>query len=194
MSKLKYLIIHCTATPAEREVTADEIRQWHQGPLDLADGKVRYKGMIYPMRAALPNEKIGGVDIAKLKGRGWRQVGYADLMHLDGCIENLVPYNDDDMVDPWELTNGAYGVNGISRHLTYAGGKSKDFTRDEDTRNSRQRDAMKHYIMTTIIKHPDILVAGHNQFQKKACPSFKTADWLKANGIPTKNICTLPIL
>lgn len=29
---LKYLIIHCTATPAGRNVTADDIRRWHLSP------------------------------------------------------------------------------------------------------------------------------------------------------------------
>lgn len=194
MSKLKYLIIHCTATPAGREVSVAEIHQWHQGPLDLAEGKVRFKGLEYPTRSSLPNEKIGGVDIAKLKGRGWRQIGYSDLIHLDGTIENMVPYNNDNVVDPWELTNGALGVNGISRHVVYAGGKSKDMHRDEDTRTSAQRDSLKNYVMKTIMQHPDILIAGHNQFQKKACPSFDVAKWAKAYGIPSKNISTLLIL
>jgi hypothetical protein len=193
MKKITYLVIHCTATPAGREVTADEIRQWHQGPRDLPDG-VRYKGLTYPMRAALPNEKIGGIDIAKLKGRGWRQLGYSDLIHLDGTIENLVPYDDDHIVDAWEITNGALGVNGISRHVVYAGGKTKDMTRDEDTRTNTQRDTMKFYIQKAIIKHPHILIAGHNQFQKKGCPSFNVAQWCKAHGIPAANICNLPVL
>ena len=50
---LKLLVIHCTATPAGREVSAEEIRRWHTAP---------------------PNEG----------GRGWKQVGYTDLVHLDG--------------------------------------------------------------------------------------------------------------
>lgn len=29
MAKLFYLVIHCTATPAGREVSAEEIRRWH---------------------------------------------------------------------------------------------------------------------------------------------------------------------
>ncbi len=30
--KLQFLIIHCTATPAGREVSGDEIRRWHTSP------------------------------------------------------------------------------------------------------------------------------------------------------------------
>ena len=33
MAKLKYLVLHCTATPEGREVTADDIRRWHTAPV-----------------------------------------------------------------------------------------------------------------------------------------------------------------
>ena len=42
-------------------------------------------------------------------GRGWRQVGYTDMVHLDGTVERLVDNNEDGNVDPWEITNGAAG-------------------------------------------------------------------------------------
>ena len=29
MGRLKYLVIHCTATPEGREVSAADIRRWH---------------------------------------------------------------------------------------------------------------------------------------------------------------------
>ena len=32
MSRMKYLIIHCTATPEGREVTAADIKAWHTNP------------------------------------------------------------------------------------------------------------------------------------------------------------------
>ena len=32
MGKLKYLVIHCTDTPEEREVTKDDIIRWHTNP------------------------------------------------------------------------------------------------------------------------------------------------------------------
>ena len=32
-NKLQYLVIHCTDTPAGREVTSDEIRHWHTDPV-----------------------------------------------------------------------------------------------------------------------------------------------------------------
>ena len=76
MGKLKYLVIHCTATPEGREVSGAEIRAWHTNPVS--------KG-----------------------GRGWKQVGYTDLFHLNGGVERLVNNNEDANVDPWEATNAA---------------------------------------------------------------------------------------
>ena len=31
--RLRYLVIHCTATPAGMDVTADMIRRWHTSPV-----------------------------------------------------------------------------------------------------------------------------------------------------------------
>ena len=33
MEKLKYLVIHCTATPEGRKVTSNEISSWHTNPV-----------------------------------------------------------------------------------------------------------------------------------------------------------------
>jgi len=123
------------------------------------------------------------------KGRGWKQVGYADMIHLDGRVENLVPYNNDDIVDVWEITNGASGINSISRHVVYVGGvDANDVKKARDTRTWLQELAMIKYVKETIARHPNIKVAGHNQFAKKACPSFDVPKWLSAIGIPKKNI------
>lgn len=53
MAKLKYLVIHCTATAESREVSSADIRRWHTA--SVSEG-----------------------------GRGWKQVGYTDLFHLNG--------------------------------------------------------------------------------------------------------------
>jgi|GEM_PF-151977 Membrane protein involved in colicin uptake len=152
MGKLTFLIIHCTATPAGRKVTSDDIRNWH------------------------------------IKGRGWKQVGYSDMIHEDGTVENLVPYNEDDVIEAWELTNGAVGMNGISRHIVYVGGLDANGEKPEDTRTDAQLEAMEHYIHQMIEKHPAILIGGHNQFAAKACPSFDTAKWLDEISIDPANI------
>jgi hypothetical protein len=149
--KLKYLVIHCTATPEGREVSSDEIRRWHTAPLN--------KG-----------------------GRGWKQVGYTDMIHLDGRVERLVANNEDANVDPWEITNGAAGYNRVSRHVVYVGGVTRQNI-PRDTRTAAQREALKKYVLDFHKKHPDVEIVGHNQLAAKACPSFDVPRWLKEIGL-----------
>ena len=145
--KLKYLVIHCTATPEGREVSAADIKRWHTSPTPA--------------------------------GRGWKQVGYTDLIHLDGTVERLVANNEDSNVDPWEITNGATGYNSISRHIVYAGGCEAHTQKPKDTRTVAQKEAMKRYVLDFHRKHPTVKIVGHNELAAKACPSFDVQQWLK---------------
>ncbi len=152
MGALKYLFIHCTATPEGREVSSDEIRHWHTDPVS--------KG-----------------------GRGWSQVGYTDMIHLDGTVERLVKNNEDDIVNEWEITNGAAGYNSCSRHIVYVGGLSKDCKAAKDTRTPQQLKAMEQYIREFHRRHPQVLIKGHNEVSTKECPSFDVQKWLKKIGL-----------
>lgn len=150
--ELKYLVIHCTATPENREVKASDIREWHTAPPP--------------------------------KGRGWKQVGYTDLFHLDGRVERLVKNNEDEWVDDWEVTNGAAGYNNVSRHIVYAGGCDREM-RPKDTRTPGQLAALKRYVLDFHAKHPGVKIVGHGELPgvKKACPSFSVSKWLKSIGV-----------
>ena len=152
MAQMKYLVIHCTATPEGRDVTSAEIRHWHTDPVS--------KG-----------------------GRGWKQVGYTDLIHLDGTVERMVGNNEDAEVDPWEVTNGAKGYNSVSRHIVYAGGVAKDGKSAKDTRTEAQRKALTAYVRTFHERFPSIRIVGHNELAAKACPSLDVQKWLKEIGI-----------
>ena len=152
MAKLKYLVLHCTATPEGREVSSNDIRAWHTNPVS--------KG-----------------------GRGWKQVGYTDLIHLNGEIERLVDNNEDANVDPWEITNGAKGYNSISRHVVYVGGVVADGKTTKDTRTKAQKAAMEVYVKEFHRKHPNVRIIGHNEVAAKDCPSFDVQVWLKEIGI-----------
>lgn len=152
MAKLKYLVLHCTATAEGREVTSDEIRAWHTNPVS--------KG-----------------------GRGWKQVGYTDLIHLDGRVERLVSNNEDANVDSWEITNGAAGYNSVSRHVVYAGGVAADGKTVKDTRTQAQRQAMEAYVKDFHKRFPKVRIIGHGEVAAKACPSFDVQAWLKSIGI-----------
>ena len=153
MSKsIQYLVIHCTATPEGREVSADEIRRWHTAPVSQG-------------------------------GRGWKQVGYTDMVHLDGSVERLVNNNEDAQVDSWEVTNGAAGYNSVSRHIVYVGGCDKA-GKPKDTRTEAQREALKRYVEDFHARFPQIRIVGHHELNPgKACPSFDVGKWLREIGI-----------
>lgn len=152
MATLKYLFIHCTATPAGREVSARKIRSWHTDPVS--------KG-----------------------GRGWKQVGYTDMFHLDGKIERLVDNNEDAHVDPWEITNGVKGYNSYSRHVVYVGGLDSKTNEPKDTRTPEQLKSMAEYVRTFHAKHPKVEIKGHNEVAAKDCPCFDVREWLKTIGV-----------
>lgn len=154
MARMKYLVLHCTATPEGREVSSKEIRHWHTDPV-------------------------------KKGGRGWKQVGYTDLFHLDGTVERLVKNNEDAEVDPWEVTNGAAGYNSVSRHVVYAGGLAKDGKTSKDTRTAAQLKAMTAYVRDFHERFPQIKIVGHRDLPgvNKACPSFDVKAWLESIGI-----------
>ena len=146
MGRLKYLVIHCTATPEGREVSAA-----HTSPVSAG-------------------------------GRGWKQVGYTDLVHLDGTVERLVDNNEDAWVDNWEITNGAAGYNSVSRHVVYAGGCDRSM-KPKDTRTAAQRTALERYVKDFHRRFPDVRIVGHNELAAKACPSFDVQAWLESTGI-----------
>lgn len=167
MKKLELLVIHCTATKATMKVIGDDIRRWHLGK------------PIYVTRAGKQ---------VNTGGRGWSQVGYSDLIKIDGAIERLVNYDEDAYVQGWEITNGVANHNSNARHVVYAGGVDQ-FGKPHDTRNAAQLITLEKYVRATILVHPDIKVCGHNQFDSgKACPSFDVPKWLRFLGIDDKNI------
>ena len=147
--------------------------------------------------ATSPNQPVTAEDIRRWHttpiaqgGRGWRQVGYSDLITLSGDLVNLVPYDDNDIVEPWEITNGARGFNAIARHVVMAGGLHPTRKTPFFSYNPAQMKTLKEYVEDKIAKHSHILVGPHYAFANTACPCFNVPAWLKANGIPEKNIFT----
>lgn len=122
------------------------------------------------------------------KGRGWKQVGYSDMIHLDGIMENLVPYNEDKYVDGFEITNGVAGENSHCRHVVYVGGCDRAMNA-KDTRTDKQKATLARYVREFLKNHPTATVAGHYQYNPgKQCPSFDCPTWLESLGIPAQNI------
>lgn len=118
-------------------------------------------------------------------GRGWHQVGYTDMIHLNGGVERLVDNNEDDRVDNFEVTNGAAGYNSQSRHIVYVGGLHKG--KPCDTRTASQSEAMLRYVKDFHRRFPNVKIIGHNEISSKACPCFDVQRWLRDNGINNNN-------
>ena len=116
-------------------------------------------------------------------GRGWSQVGYTDMIHLDGRVERLVKNNEDANVDAWEITNGAKDYNSTSRHIVYVGGVGADGKTPMDTRTVNQKATLRKYVEDFHRRFPGVQIVGHNQLAAKACPSFDVPKWLKEIGI-----------
>ena len=187
MKRIKYLILHCAATREGQNFDASDVIRWHLAPRDLADGRVVYAGVIYSSRNQIPKYNMQEIDVMDDVGRGWRKPGYRAVIELDGKISYLIDNNNDGWVDDNEITNGVRGINDESEHICYIGGCDK-WMRPKNTMTWHQEMAMIGFVRKEIIRHPDILVGGHNQFSNKACPSFDTVHWLRLHGIPEKNI------
>jgi hypothetical protein len=110
------------------------------------------------------------------------------MIHLDGTVERLTANNEDSNVDEWEMTNGAKGINSVSRHIVYVGGVNPTGHRPMDTRTEAQKETLEKYVKDFVAKNPTVKVAGHNQFSTKACPSFDVEKWCRDIGIDPKNI------
>lgn len=118
-------------------------------------------------------------------GRGWDRPGYSDMIHLNGDVENITPYNEDNEVEAHEMTWGAKGVNAISRHVVYVGGQKKYGV---DNLSDAQFLSLQRYVKEFLSQHPTAIIAGHNHFSTKACPNFNVDEFCNLIGIPIENI------
>ena len=123
-------------------------------------------------------------------GRGWSRPGYSDLTRRDGIIENLNEYDEDKWVQNNEITWGAKGFNGVSRHLCLAGGKDENGkslpTGDFDRMlTPEQFIRLRHYVHEFIINHPECQILGHYAVNDhKTCPGFDVPKFLRFIDVP----------
>lgn len=119
----------------------------------------------------------------------WNQVGYSMFIEKDGTQTIMVGFDRDDLVDKWEITNGAYGWNGMAKHICLAGGVLED-GKDGDTRTKAQKIVLENTVKMLVMLWPEIKLIGHNQVDrnKPFCPGFDIPTWSSNIGLPTKNI------
>ena len=122
-----------------------------------------------------------------MERKGWSRPGYSDVIELNGRIKNIYEYDHDGKVEKQEYTWGTRMLNRNARHICYVGGIDED-GKACDTRTTAQKKALAAYVHTAIAYNPALIVVGHNQVQKKACPSFDVPQWLISCGVDTHNI------
>lgn len=198
MAELKLLCIHCADTNPNFDLKKKHLDQWHKGPKDLRDsngkktGVVRYLGKDYQSRAALPLHFLGGKPIAELRGRGWDRLGYSDLIHNTGTIENITSYDQDDWVDPKEMTWGVSGINSFTRHICMEGGRNEENESRKfnfaDIFTDAQFTSLTSYINQFLRDHPGDKIAGHYMFSTKSCPNFAVEDFFALSDIDIKHL------
>jgi len=101
--------------------------------------------------------------------RGFNDIGYHYVIHLDGKISVGRPLN----------KQGAHcsGQNRGSIGICYVGGMSKDMKKAKDTRTQAQKDSLIKLMHELIYKYnKDMTIHGHNEYANKACPSFNVQE------------------
>ncbi len=101
--------------------------------------------------------------------RGFNDIGYHYLIHIDGTIEEGRPIT----------RQGAHcsGQNRGSIGICYVGGMSKDMKKAKDTRTQAQKDSLIKLMHELIYKYnKDMTIHGHNEYANKACPSFNVQE------------------
>ena len=140
MREINRIIIHCSATPEGRHVTAATIRDWHMK-------------------------------------KGWSDIGYHYVIDIEGCIEAGRPID----------KSGAHtkGHNHDSIGICYIGGVAKEKNEKgqwvaKDTMTDQQEHATRELIYSLrMVSDKQLSIHGHNEFSKKACPSFKVSEKFK---------------
>jgi|TARA_R100000234_G_C4914252_1_gene141268 N-acetylmuramoyl-L-alanine amidase len=113
---------------------------------------------------------------------------YSDIVDISGNIINLLSDVKSNRTVEWDLNYNNKDINNEARHIAYTGGVNKENTHAKDTRTNEQKETLEIYIKYMIKRHPNIIIAGYNQFKEKSSPSFKVNEWLEKIGVKEKNI------
>lgn len=163
--KLKYLVIHCTATPEGRDVSAADIRRMHTSP------KPRGRGW----------RQVGYTDLFRLDGTRERLVKNNEDAYVDGweITNGAAGFN--------SVSRHIVYAGGVAKD-----GKTPKDTRTPAQRSAMAeyvQDFHKRHPDVKIIGHRDLSPDrnGNGKVEPnewtKACPSFEVSEWLESIGI-----------
>lgn len=101
--------------------------------------------------------------------RGFSDIGYHVIVHLDGSIERGRPLH----------IAGAHtsGHNANSIGVCYIGGVDA-YNNPKDTRTPAQRETLRAIAQLSRSLMPGIKISGHREYARKACPCFDVIDLL----------------
>lgn len=163
--KLKYLVIHCTATPEGRDVSAADIRRMHTSP------KPQGRGW----------RQVGYTDLFRLDGTRERLVKNNEDAYVDGweVTNGAAGFN--------SVSRHIVYAGGVAKD-----GKTPQDTRTPAQRSAMAeyvQDFHRRHPDVKIIGHrnlsPDRNGNGKVEPNEwtKACPSFEVSEWLESIGI-----------
>jgi len=95
-------------------------------------------------------------------GRGWSDIGYHFYIDLYGDI-----HKGRDIAKIGAHTKG------------YCGGVETDGKTPKDTRLDCQKDSLLAVLRTLKAMYPEAVIHSHNDFARKACPSFNATEEYK---------------
>lgn len=122
------------------------------------------KRIIIHCSATNPEQDFNAADIDRWhRAKGWSEIGYHIVIKLDGSTEYGRSLN--------KTGAHAFGYNKKSIGICYIGGVDMEGN-PSDTRTNEQKRALRAIIGLLKKDHPKSTVHGHNEFSKKACPSF----------------------
>ena len=163
--KLKYLVIHCTATPEGRDVSAADIRRMHTSP------KPQGRGW----------RQVGYTDLFRLDGTRERLVKNNEDAYVDGweVTNGAAGFN--------SVSRHIVYAGGVAKD-----GKTQQDTRTPAQRSAMAeyvQDFHRRHPDVKIIGHRDLSPDrnGNGKVEPnewtKACPSFEVSEWLESIGI-----------
>ncbi|MCH5235545.1 MAG: N-acetylmuramoyl-L-alanine amidase [Muribaculaceae bacterium] len=165
MAKLKYLVIHCTATPEGRQVTGADIRRWHTSPVSAGG-----RGW----------KQVGYTDLFKLDGSIERLVDNNEDANVDTweITNGATGYN--------SVSRHIVYAGGVDQE-----GKAKDTRTDAQRKSMKDYvvDFHRRFPDVKIVGHRDLSPDknGNGIIEPsewtKACPSFEVSEWLMSIGI-----------
>lgn len=123
--------------------------------------------------ASNQNASVSSIQ-AHWKKMGWKSPGYHVIVKPDGSWTYLLDFNN--------VSNGVQGYNSKSVHISYIGGIDKKGN-PINNMTDEQRRIFFVFTLAMLQKNNKLIIKGHNEVAKKACPCFDVQQVVK-NDLP----------